>query len=56
LSNTPQGGAIEGKAADDALMVIRVGKLLTAIAELSMMTTRSFFFNPIPRLVVVGLL
>jgi len=23
MSNTPQGGAIEGNAADDALMVIR---------------------------------
>jgi hypothetical protein len=42
-SNTPQGGVIEGNAADDALMVDQAGKLLTAIAELIMMTTRSFF-------------
>jgi hypothetical protein len=26
MINTPQGGAIEGNAADDALLVIREGK------------------------------
>jgi hypothetical protein len=26
MANTPQGGVSEGNAADDALLVIRVGK------------------------------
>ena len=28
MNNTPQGGAIEGNAADDSLLVIRGGKAL----------------------------